>query len=150
MKLKLTMAAAVLCLGVSAMSTGQASAASGIGGLNLQDVRQPTATNSLVQQVASRKYDRNAHGPRYRSKHKGYTHYHDGYWYATPWWTAAAVGGAILGGVANTVQGVGEAVTGGGNDDHVSWCEQRYRSYDPATDTYVGRGGVEKPCVSPY
>jgi len=27
-----------------------------------------------------------------------------------------------------------------------SWCARHYRSYDPATDTYIGRDGRRHPC----
>ena len=30
--------------------------------------------------------------------------------------------------------------------DAVSYCMQRFRTYDPASGTYVGRGGVRRPC----
>lgn len=33
---------------------------------------------------------------------------------------------------------------------HVRWCSNRYRSYDPSTDTYVTYGGDVRRCVSPY
>ena len=29
---------------------------------------------------------------------------------------------------------------------HVAWCEQRYRSYDPATGTYLGYDGFRHAC----
>ena len=32
---------------------------------------------------------------------------------------------------------------------HVAWCSDRYRTYDPATDTYVGRGYKRYRCISP-
>lgn len=32
---------------------------------------------------------------------------------------------------------------------HEAWCSARYRTYDPATDTYVGRGYKRIRCVSP-
>ena len=32
---------------------------------------------------------------------------------------------------------------------HEAWCSARYRTYDPATDTYVGRGYKRVHCVSP-
>ncbi len=32
----------------------------------------------------------------------------------------------------------------GGND--VAYCEQRYRSYDPASGTYLGYDGIRHPC----
>jgi hypothetical protein len=32
-------------------------------------------------------------------------------------------------------------------DQHVSWCANRYRSYDPASDTYLGYDGARHYCV---
>lgn len=32
---------------------------------------------------------------------------------------------------------------------HVAWCEQRYNSYDAATDSYRSYSGEVRPCVSP-
>ena len=33
---------------------------------------------------------------------------------------------------------------------HVAWCEGRYRSYNPATDTFIGKGHRHYRCNSPY
>ena len=33
---------------------------------------------------------------------------------------------------------------------HVAWCSDHYRTYDPATDTYVGKGHRHHRCDSPY
>ena len=33
---------------------------------------------------------------------------------------------------------------------HINWCLGRYRSYDPATNTFVGYDGRLHVCVSPY
>ena len=35
-------------------------------------------------------------------------------------------------------------------DDHVRYCLSRYRSYDPATNTFMGYDGYSHPCVGPY
>ena len=32
---------------------------------------------------------------------------------------------------------------------HVRWCLERYRSYNPATDTYVNYDGERRRCVGP-
>ena len=32
---------------------------------------------------------------------------------------------------------------------HDAWCSARYRSYDPATDTFVGKGYKRYRCISP-
>lgn len=36
-----------------------------------------------------------------------------------------------------------EVAPGGGDD---SYCVQRYRSYDPASGTYLGNDGLRHPC----
>jgi hypothetical protein len=33
---------------------------------------------------------------------------------------------------------------------HVQWCMNRYQTYDPATDMYFARVGVQARCSSPY
>lgn len=33
---------------------------------------------------------------------------------------------------------------------HANWCSSRYRSYDPATNSYQSFSGSRKPCVSPF
>lgn len=33
---------------------------------------------------------------------------------------------------------------------HVAWCSDRYRTYDPATDMFVGKGHKHYRCNSPY
>jgi hypothetical protein len=33
---------------------------------------------------------------------------------------------------------------------HVAWCSAHYRSYDPATDTFLGKGHKRYRCDSPY
>ena len=37
-----------------------------------------------------------------------------------------------------------------GGGGHVKWCLNRYRSYNPRTDTFVGRDGYRHRCRSPY
>ena len=33
---------------------------------------------------------------------------------------------------------------------HVAWCSDRYRTYDPSTDMFVGKGHRHYRCNSPY
>lgn len=33
---------------------------------------------------------------------------------------------------------------------HVAWCSARYRTYDPASDTFIGKGYRHYRCNSPY
>ncbi len=89
-------------------------------------------------------YDRSRHGDRYRSRHGNYRHYHNGYYYSSPWWLAAPlIGGALLGGA----YGAPRYDRGG---DHVEWCLNRYRSYNPKTDRFLGYDGEYHRCNSPY
>jgi hypothetical protein len=37
-----------------------------------------------------------------------------------------------------------------GYNAHQQWCLQRYRSYNPQSDTYLSTSGVYKYCNSPY
>ena len=32
---------------------------------------------------------------------------------------------------------------------HVAWCQQNYRSYNPATDSFIGNDGNAHRCISP-
>ncbi|MGF7163235.1 hypothetical protein FHS85_004897 [Rhodoligotrophos appendicifer] len=67
---------------------------------------QPIATKKVVttrthrngKVVTKRKvtYSRDRYGPRYRAKRAGYGHYHQGYWYRTPWWGAGVPGGPTI------------------------------------------------------
>jgi hypothetical protein len=36
------------------------------------------------------------------------------------------------------------------SDPHVQWCMNRYQSYDPQTDTFMGYDGIAHPCTGPY
>jgi hypothetical protein len=38
----------------------------------------------------------------------------------------------------------------GGGGGHVQWCLNRYRSYNPRTDTFMGYDGYRHRCNSPY
>jgi len=91
----------------------------------------------------NRHYDRRWHGKRYRNKHSGYRHYHNGWYYNSPWWLAAPlVGGALLGAYGAPRYNDGNA--------HVEWCLNRYRSYNPRTDRFLGYDGEYHRCNSPF
>jgi hypothetical protein len=88
-----------------------------------------------------------------RYRNGGY--YGGGRYYGRGWNNGAAVGagiaglaaGAIIGGaIANSQQPTyyeGVPAVGG---DAVSYCMQRFRSYDPASGTYLGYDGMRHPC----
>jgi BA14K-like protein len=85
-------------------------------------------------------------------------HHHGGFW-------PGFVAGAAIGGLGSYAyyndpyyyddgyyddyyydQGPTVAVVPGAGGDSVAYCEQRYRSYDPASGTYLGYDGLRHPC----
>ena len=120
-------AAAALVLGVSPLISLQPAAAapmmSAAGGKTLSAWTQP------VEQVQYRRWHR---GPRHGWHHR--RHYGSG---------AAALGGLAAGAI------IGGAIANSqarANNDAVAYCSQRYRSYDPASGTYLGYDGDRHPC----
>jgi hypothetical protein len=93
-----------------------------------------------------RHYDRHRHGPRYSYRRPGFHHYYGGHYYASPWWIGPSIGFGI------TVPGVTLGLGGGygRSSAHVQWCLNRYRTYDPGSDTYIPRVGQRAYCNSPY
>ncbi len=109
------------------------------------------------------------HGPG-RYQHGGYAHgYAPGYGAAVgaaALATGVLVGGAIATqnqgyypdqtypGYAQTYPGYSDpgyvysnaAPAAYGNGDSVAYCEQTYRSYDPASGSYLGYDGLRHPC----
>lgn len=78
--------AAMLGIGAFAVSGGGASA------MAIPAVRQtaPDATvnggNILLQDVSMRSWNQNRDGDRFRYRRGNYRHYHNGYYYSSPWW----------------------------------------------------------------
>ena len=96
---------------------------------------------ALVEEVRhnkrehARRYEPRRHGNRHRHARSGYRHYHGGYYYASPWWIGPSIGFGLT---LPTASG------------HVQWCYDRYRSYDAASDSYMGYDGLRHRCNSPY
>jgi len=38
----------------------------------------------------------------------------------------------------------------GYDDSHLQWCLNRYRSYEPRTNTFLGYDGYRHPCIGSY
>lgn len=87
-----------------------------------------------------RSWDRNRDGARCRTRSGSCRHYHNGYYYANPWWTLPLIGGSII------LNGTGSS----SGSRHQAWCEDHYRSYNPRTNTWVAYSGDVRQCVSPY
>lgn len=94
-------------------------------------------------------YNRNIHGMRCGNWTNQCRYHHGGYYYQNPWWLAPAVGVGIGIGVAGAYDN-GYSGGGGYGRRHVEWCLDRYRSYDPRTNSWVSYSGRVYQCVSPY
>jgi len=49
-----------------------------------------------------------------------------------------------------SVDNAAETTTPAFSQQHLAWCEARYRSYDPVGNTYRSFSGEQRSCVSPY
>jgi hypothetical protein len=56
---------------------------------------------------------------------------------------AATIFGLAAGAAAGAITG---SINGAANGSHVARCDEAYRSYDPATDTYMGHDGYRHEC----
>jgi hypothetical protein len=81
------------------------------------------------------RYSRHHHGHRYRYRRDGYSHFYGGYFYAWPWWY-------------NSLYYYPRRTYAYGA--HERWCLNRYRSYNPRTDMFLGYDGRYRYCNSPY
>ena len=55
-------------------------------------------------------------------------------------------GAAVAAGIIGMAIGAMAAGASRGGSSHVRWCMNRYRSYDPDTNTYIGRDGRAHRC----
>ncbi|WP_043161013.1 BA14K family protein [Bradyrhizobium sp. Ai1a-2] len=94
----------------------------------------PVAQESSAQQVQYRRWHG---GPGYR--HYGYRRGYGGGGYGT--------GAAVLGGLAaGAIIGGAIASSQAQAANAQAYCAQRFRSYDPASGTYLGTDGYRHPC----
>jgi hypothetical protein len=108
---------------------------------------QTDATHGYVEKVRHRgywHYDYRRHGYRYRYRRPGYGYYYGGWWYTTPFWLSVPYYAPPV------YRPVPPPVYGGGVSRHVQWCLNRYRSYNPRTDTFLGYDGRYHRCRSPW
>lgn len=127
-------------------------AALGIGVLGAA-APMPASAQSLRVDPAVASANLSVTNVQYRRYNNG--RYYGGRHYGRHWNGGAAVGagiaglaaGAIIGGaIANSQQPTyyeGGPSAGG---DAVAYCMQRFRSYDPASSTYLGYDGVRHSC----
>jgi hypothetical protein len=147
-------------LGFGGMAlAGGASAAALLPLQPLASSQQNVADGGLIQVVERDRrgdrrfrssWDRRRDGRRCSERLGNCRHFHDGYYYETPWWTLPLiVGGGIAASRAydDDDDDDYDVAVGG---DHVQWCLDRYRSYNPRTNTWVSYSGEVHECVSPY
>jgi hypothetical protein len=134
MKMSHMLPAMALIAGSLAVATVPAAAAP------LMAAAKPTVATSNVEQVQYRGHRGGWHGgPRY-GYNRGYGYGHRGYGYGAGAALGGLAAGAIIGGaIANS-----QAQAGG--SDAVAYCSQRFRSYDPASGTYLGYDGNRHSC----
>ena len=103
---------------------------------------KPAVSSDVIQ--VQRRFERR--GDRYflngrrgfRDRRPGYRRYR-GFWFPP----AAFVTGALVGGAL--AQSRPRRV----RDPHVEWCLNRFRSYDPVSDTFQPFNGPRRRCISP-
>jgi hypothetical protein len=74
-----------------------------------------------------------------------YSHRHYG-WHHPYWHRDYGPGAAVVGGLAAGAL-IGSAIANSeARADAGVYCAQRYKSYDPASGTYLGYDGIRHPC----
>ncbi|MEE1613058.1 BA14K family protein [Microvirga sp. CF3016] len=133
------------------MPIDQLAAAVRNGDLNVtyvQDYYRGRAIRRAYRGGGPRYVERRYYGPRRGYYGPRYGYYGPGY-YRRDYGSAAAAGaiglatGAIIGGAIAQSQAQAAPVYG---SNTAAYCAQRYRSYDPASGTYLGYDGLRHPC----
>lgn len=137
-------------LGFAAMAFTSSGASAAMLPLAPQASSQTNGTSGNVVEVAQKMGDRRMRsqwnsrrdGNRCSRRSGNCSHYHNGFYYQTPWWSLPLIiGGSIA---AQNNDG------GGYGNRHVEWCSDHYRSYNPRNNTWVAYSGQVNQCVSPY
>ncbi|QDL99079.1 BA14K family protein [Rhodopseudomonas palustris] len=135
MKISHLLPAAALVIGSLAVASAAAAAA-------------PTMAGAAAHQApaAAQQVQWRPHGPRHGwhghhrgGRHGGYYHRHHGGYGWGPAIGGLAAGAIIGGAIANS------QAQARGADAH-AYCSQRFRSYDPASGTYLGYDGRRHAC----
>ncbi len=99
----------------------------------------------------TKNWDRERHGRRCNNRIGGCRHFYRGYYYETPWWTIPLIVGGGFGADRYVDDyDFEDNVYYGGGSAHVRWCLNRYKSYNPRTNTWVAYSGRVRQCISPY
>jgi hypothetical protein len=80
---------------------------------------------------------------QYYGHHHGHHHHHRHY-YGGGGGTGALIGGLAAGAIIGGAIAAGQANAAA--QQNAAYCAQRFRSYDPASGTYLGTDGYRHPC----
>jgi hypothetical protein len=128
----------------------------GIGALTA-DVSPALAQANLVEALARQvqsgqiateysQYRRYYGGRGYYGRPYGGRYYRRGGGAAAAGLIGGLAAGAIIGGAIASQQAQAAPVYAAPGNDAVAYCMQRFRSYDPASGTYLGYDGLRHPC----
>jgi hypothetical protein len=107
----------------------------------------PRRGYSRGRNYGGNRYSYRRHG--YNSYYRGHRYYrHGGRYYGNYGWPYYGLGLGFGLGYGGGYDYYDDGYYGGGS--HVQWCLNRYRSYDPRTNTYMGYDGYRHRCNSPY
>lgn len=148
--LSLVVLGAALGFGAMALTSGGASAAALQPFQPLTQSQQNAGIDGIIKVAQGDRdrrmrdrWDRKRDGQRCSKRFGNCRHYYRGHYYETPWWTLPLIiGGSFA--AQNNYDG------GGYGSRHVEWCLDRYRSYNPRTNTWVAYSGNVNQCNSPY
>ena len=125
MKFARTLAVLALAGATSMVSTAPATSAPLMQDNGLKAARDSNG----VRQVQGRR-----HGQRHHWRHRHHRHHHHHGW-------GPAIGGLAAGAIIGSAIASSQA-----RADTVAYCSQRFKSYDPASGTYLGYDGLRHPC----
>lgn len=92
---------------------------------------------STLSETAPSSVDNVQYYHHHRRWHGHHHHHHGG-------GTGALIGGLAAGAIIGGAIAAGQANAAA--QQHAAYCAQRYRSYDPASNTFLARDGNRYPC----
>ena len=87
----------------------------------------------------NRMWSQNRDGRRCATPFGNCRHFYRGYYYENPWWTLPLIVGGAVASQRDYADNYG--------DSHTQACVDRYRSYDPGSDSYLGFDGDRHRCT---
>ena len=126
------------CLAAAALLAGSTA----IAASNPASAAPLTRDSGLSDAATSQVTDVQFRGRGWRGGHRGYG-YRGGY-YRRGTGTGAIIGGLAAGAIIGGAIAAGQANAAA--QQNAGYCAQRYRSYDPASGTYLNNDGNRYPC----